>query len=148
MNQQIARQGQQVDVPVRHFGLRLSSTRQSAHLARHRAVQQLDEWGVPRGGDLSDSVALIVAELAANAVTHGRLPGRDFRLGLECGARMVRIEVSDARGGGGVVPVEPPVPSGDDDSGRGLCLVAALASRWGVADRLGPGKTVWAEVDV
>jgi hypothetical protein len=43
-----------------------------------------------------------------------------------------------------------PVPSGeaatdDDESGRGLAIVDALASRWGV-DRFEGGKSVWFEV--
>jgi hypothetical protein len=37
------------------------------------------------------------------------------------------------------------VPAADEDHGRGLLLVDALAARWGVTDRVGPGKTVWAE---
>lgn len=39
-------------------------------------------------------------------------------------------------------------PSADADGGRGLLLVGALASCWGVSERTGPGKTVWAEVDL
>ncbi|GAA1897035.1 hypothetical protein GCM10009837_18910 [Streptomyces durmitorensis] len=37
---------------------------------------QLDEWGVLYGCELSDTAAQIVAELAANAETHGRVSGR------------------------------------------------------------------------
>lgn len=33
---------------------------------------------LPYGSEASDSVGLPVAEPAANAVTHGRVPGRDF----------------------------------------------------------------------
>ncbi|GHH69247.1 hypothetical protein GCM10018793_01410 [Streptomyces sulfonofaciens] len=36
-------------------------------------------------------------------------------------------------------------PSADEDHGRGLLLVAALADAWGSAPRCGPGKCVWAE---
>ncbi|WP_313881806.1 hypothetical protein [Streptomyces silvisoli] len=36
----------------------------------------------------------------------------------------------------------------DADGGRGLFLVEALASRWGVSERTWPRKTVWAEVDL
>jgi hypothetical protein len=39
-------------------------------------------------------------------------------------------------------------PSADSDGGWGLILVEALADRWGVTDRNGPGKTIWAEVDL
>lgn len=38
-------------------------------------------------------------------------------------------------------------PPGDAESGRGLLIVAGLATRWAVASRVGaPGKTVWAEL--
>ncbi|MER6613315.1 hypothetical protein ABT276_08015 [Streptomyces xantholiticus] len=42
----------------------------------------------------------VVAELAANASTHGRLRGRDFLLSLFTtpGDRALRIEVTDIRG--------------------------------------------------
>lgn len=96
-------------------------------------------------------MALIVAELAANAVTHGRVPGRDFEVRLSLPAGSIRIEVSDTRAEsrppkpGDVRP--PPRPLGEH--GRGLVLVEALADRWEVVDREGsPGKTVRAEVDL
>ncbi|GAA1363959.1 ATP-binding protein [Streptomyces beijiangensis] len=126
------------------FAQRFSATRLGARLARRLAVQRLDAWGVPYGTHVSDTTALVVAELAANAVLHGHVPGRDFELRLtyehETGA--VRVEVSDTHPG-------RPDPSAvtaavaDADGGRGLLLVAALAARWGVSDRTGPGKTVW-----
>lgn len=134
-------------VTVRTFAQRLSATRRGARLARRLAVQQLDAWGVPYGSRASDAVALVVAELAANAVFHGRVPGRDFGLRLirEPERALIRIEVADTH------PHRPspdsPAPSTDDaDDGRGLVLVAATAVRWGVSERQGPGKTVWAEV--
>jgi len=138
----------QLDAGVRHFVVRLSPTPHSARLARHLALRQLEEWGIAgHGRDTSDRVGLIVAEFAANAVTHGRVPGRDFQLRLECGTDTIRVEVSDTRSGG-EVPADPAVPSGEANSGRGLCLINAVASRWGVEGRVGPGKTVWAEVDL
>ncbi|MFD3467870.1 ATP-binding protein [Streptomyces sp. NPDC058682] len=36
----------------------------------------------------------------------------------------------------------------DGDGGRGLHLVAAVADRWAVGERVGPGKRVWAELSV
>ncbi|MGQ4722134.1 ATP-binding protein [Streptomyces tunisiensis] len=50
--------------------------------------------------DLTERAELVVAELAANAVLHGRVPGRCFRLTLvlDPAADRLRIEVSDARG--------------------------------------------------
>ena len=128
-------------VTVRVFAQRFSSTRLGARLARHLAVQRLDAWGIPYDTDLSDAAALIVAELAANAVTHGRVPGRDFELRLTLTADTLRIEVSDARGERRPREVQP-----EGESGRGLLLVAALADRWSVHDRVPVGKTVRADV--
>ncbi|HZF86963.1 ATP-binding protein [Streptomyces sp.] len=136
----------QVTVTVRTFAQRFSATRRGARLARRLAAHQLDVWGVPHGTSASDAVVLIVAELSANAVVHGRVAGRDFALRLvhRPAAALVRVEVSDTH------PALPVclAPSADADGGRGLLLVGALASRWGVTERTGPGKTVWAEVDL
>lgn len=131
------------------FTHRFSSTRRGARLARLLVLQQLDAWGFPYRSEPSDLVAAVVAELAANAVTHGRVPGRDFEVRLTCTATTLRIEVADTRTEGRP-PVEdaPAAPPPDSETGRGLLLVAGLAARWGVAERRGPGKTVWAEIDL
>ncbi|WP_043687153.1 ATP-binding protein [Streptomyces xylophagus] len=139
----------QPPVTVRTFTQRLSPTPRGARLARHLALNQLEAWGIPHGSDSSDAVALIVAELAANAVTHGRVPGRDFELRLSLVTGSVRIEVTDTRSGPrppGPGAVREPLPLAE--SGRGLVLVGALADRWEVVDREPLGKTVRAEVDV
>ncbi|WP_406422809.1 ATP-binding protein [Streptomyces sp. NBC_00873] len=145
----------QLPVTVRVFVQRFSSTPRGARLARQLALHQLNGWGVPYRSDASETTALIVAELAANAVTHGRVPGRDFELRLvhAPGDRhtlgVLRIEVTDTRGelrppGPGEL-VAPPPGSG---SGHGLILVEALADRWAVLERVPPGKTVRAELDL
>ncbi|HZF88641.1 ATP-binding protein [Streptomyces sp.] len=135
-------------ITVRMFTQRLSATPRGARLARHLAVGQLAAWGVPYDTDASDTVAAVVAELAANAVTHGRVPGRDFELRLSLVPGTVRIEVTDTRSASrppGPGDVRPPRPLAE--TGRGLPLVDALADRWEVLDRV-PGKTVRAEVDL
>ncbi|MFF8845929.1 ATP-binding protein [Streptomyces sp. NPDC015127] len=129
--------------PTAEFTQRFTSTRRGARLARHLAVHQLDAWGYAYDSELSDTAALIVAELAANAVTHGRVPGRDFELRLRLTETTLRIEVSDARGER--VPMAREEPAPDAEAGRGLVLVAALAKDWGVSDR-SIGKTIWANV--
>ncbi|WBB58886.1 ATP-binding protein [Streptomyces sp. WMMC500] len=135
-------------VTVRVFSQRFSSTPLGARLARHLTLVKLNAWGVPYTATACDA-AVIVAELAANAVTHGRVPGRDFELRLSLLHRCVRIEVSDVRG-----ERRPPapgclgVPAADDDSGRGLLLVDELADRWAVLNRVPIGKTVRAELDL
>lgn len=131
------------------FTHRFSATRRGARLARLLVLQQLDHWGCPYRSEPSDLVAAIVAELAANAVTHGRVPGRDFEVRLTRSVTALRVEVADTR-----TEERPPVnetpaaPPSDSETGRGLLLVAGLAARWGVAERQGPGKTVWAEIDL
>ncbi|MGA5468713.1 ATP-binding protein [Streptomyces arboris] len=122
------------------------STPEGAQQARHAVVRQLGHWGFGPMADASCTVALVVAELAANAVRHGRLRGRNFevRVDYEGPASRFRVEVSDARLGR--TPEEPVLPPGDRESGRGLFLVECLATRWGWEPRNPIGKTVWAEV--
>ena len=130
--------------PAAEFAQRFSSTRHGARLARHLAVQQLDAWGVPYGSDPSDTAAVVVGELTANAVTHGRVPGRDFELRLTLTAGTIRVDVSDTRHEN-LPDHDAPPPAPDCESGRGLLLVGLLATRWGVRERA-VGKTVWAEI--
>jgi anti-sigma regulatory factor (Ser/Thr protein kinase) len=131
----------EVAADTRKFSMLLPSTRKGAQRARRVAVAQLAQWRLPY-----EAAEHVVAELAANAALHGRLPGRDFRLALSATGTRLRIEVTDARAERlpGV-----PRPAGDDaESGRGLLLVDALADRWGVTSGPYPAKTVWAEVDL
>ncbi|MBO1333651.1 ATP-binding protein [Streptomyces sp. VRA16 Mangrove soil] len=136
MNQEVA----QLACPTHHFSVQLSPTPRAARLARLLAVEQLRTWELVC---VLDGAAHIVAELAANAVTHARLPGRDFRLVLYVAEGVLRIEVADARG-----DRRPQLGSGEGESGRGLILVEALADRWGVTAGPAPRKTVWAEIDL
>lgn len=103
-------------------------------------------WTSERTGQLSRATAedalLIVSELVTNAVRHGR---PEVVLHLETTSDRVRIEVHDASDELPLVPVDQ--PAADRPSGRGLLIVAATASDWGIARRTGrPGKTVWAEL--
>ncbi|MEU3729808.1 ATP-binding protein [Streptomyces sp. NPDC033538] len=129
------------------FAMAFTSTPRGARLARLFVSHCLDAWGHPYDGDVNETLTLITAELCANAVRHGRVPGRDFhvRLTVEaCGGRL-RVEVSDTRAERRPVVTDPTGPDAEAESGRGLLLVTALADDWGVTDRHGgPGKTVWA----
>ncbi|MGW1608981.1 ATP-binding protein [Streptomyces sp. NPDC002285] len=130
----------QVTCPTHHFTVQLSATRRGARLARLLAERQLDDWGVPFEGAVH-----VVAELASNAVLHGRVPGRDFRLRLKLQTDgTLRVEVTDARGDR--LPRLPDPADHDVESGRGLRIVAAYAGRWGVDAAAANCKTVWAEV--
>ncbi|MCQ0024514.1 ATP-binding protein [Streptomyces somaliensis DSM 40738] len=135
----------ELPVPARRF----AATPRGVRLARHLAVRHMAEWGHPPASDASHAVALVVGELAANAVRHGRVYGRDFglRLALDEAAGLVRVEVADAASAKRP-PEAPPSSYPEDESGRGLFLVDVLAVRWGWAPRRSVGKTVWAEVPV
>ncbi|WP_316773536.1 ATP-binding protein [Streptomyces sasae] len=137
MNQQISTP---LDRPIRNFSVLLSPTRRGARLARLLATEHLRAWGLP----LEDA-AHVVAELAANAATHGRVAGRGFRLSMYVVGDTVRVEVTDTCG-----DRHPRTrrPSPDGENGRGLLIVEALADRWGVIPGPRPRKTVWAELTV
>lgn len=137
MNHETVTSEAELGSPLRNFSLLLSSTPRGARLARLLATEQLRSWGLPL-----DPAAHIVAELAVNAVTHGRVPGRDFRLTLYVIGGTLRIEVTDTRGDR--LPCAQNT-SPEAESGRGLLLVNALADRWGVTQGPYPRKTVWAE---
>ncbi|NUP21632.1 MAG: ATP-binding protein [Streptomyces sp.] len=130
----------QLDNPIRNFSVQLSPTPRGARLARLLATEQLRSWDLPL-----DPAAHVVAELASNAVKHGRIPGRDFLLLLYVVGDTVRIEVTDTRADR--LP-HPEQPAPDAESGRGLTIIGALADRWGVTAGLPPRKTVWAEIDL
>ncbi|MFJ3827676.1 ATP-binding protein [Streptomyces sp. NPDC090046] len=121
----------------------LPSTPRGARAARALTVAQLAEHRLP-----FEDAAQVVAELAANAVTHGKVRGRDFRLALRIApGPTLRIEVSDTRREFGP-PAVAEVPAPGAESGRGLALVSALATRWGTDHGPAPLKTVWAEMDL
>lgn len=88
-------------------------------------------------GDRADLAALLVSELVTNGVRHART-----RLLLRVRpGEPLRVEVRDD------LPVPPirAVPGAEDGSGRGLQILEALATRWGVeVDE--DGKTVWFEL--
>lgn len=84
-----------------------------------------------------EEIALMVSELATNAVHHART---DFTVTLQHDDREVRVEITD--GGTGRPTVKSPEPM--EPSGRGLRIVSDLADSFGI--RPGPeagGSTVW-----
>lgn len=90
----------------------------------------------PAAGD----ALVVLSELAGNAVVHSgsRLPGGTFSVLAEADAGSVRIEVKDRGGawraapGGAGEPAAGDPAAGDGQGGRGLAIVAALSSDWGV----------------
>ena len=82
---------------------------------------------------------LLITELVANAFKHGR--GLSH-VRVESNDHLLHVEVSDANSADPRV-ADPP-PTGEDERGRGLLLVATLASSWGSRpETRSGGKTVW-----
>jgi anti-sigma regulatory factor (Ser/Thr protein kinase) len=111
--------------------------------ARLHARLVVCEWGL---AGLAGDAELIVSELVTNAVTHGMRavaaadpPPVRLRLARLPGG--VQIEVWDSCDD---MPQVRCDPLGEETGGRGLVLVAALATRWGACRAPGGGKCVFA----
>ncbi|HET6875093.1 MAG TPA: ATP-binding protein [Acidimicrobiales bacterium] len=86
-----------------------------------------------------DDAVLVATELVTNAVLHGSPP---VELRVRRNGPRVRIEVEDASAS------QPVRALGDPGAmtGRGLAVVEALSSSWGVDPLASGGKVVWAEL--
>jgi anti-sigma regulatory factor (Ser/Thr protein kinase) len=108
--------------------------------ASERSVSQARSFVSDILGDLSDelrqSVALMVSELATNALVHA---SDGFEVFIDRTDHDLRVTVADQ--GPGAPVVRTPVVS--DPHGRGLRIVSALADEWGVDTVDTPGKHVW-----
>jgi MEDS: MEthanogen/methylotroph, DcmR Sensory domain len=107
--------------------------------ARHFAAGEMRRWATADTTELADDAALVVTELAANAIVHAR---SGFTLALWAHRDVLRISVRDRsplpRPEDG--PALPPAPL------HGLGAVDALAKRWGVEPLGTAGKTVWVDL--
>ncbi|MEO3927352.1 ATP-binding protein [Micromonosporaceae bacterium B7E4] len=117
---------------------------QGARTARHRLGAELD--GAVPAALLADA-EMVAAELLGNAVRHAPpLPGGMIRLTwllrTSPTAHTVEIRVTD---GGAAGPPRMRQVGPEATDGRGLLLVAALATDWGV-ERDGLGQSVWARL--
>ncbi|MFB7516336.1 ATP-binding protein [Streptomyces sp. NPDC056144] len=124
--------------------LRWPQATRSVPLARRELRRTLARW---EWQALEDAASLVLSELLTNAVRHGRVPGREIEtrfVRIPDGAGL-RIEVHDASERRPLIALPE---TGGADGGWGLPLVDVLAEKWGVCDRSGPGKLVWAELVV
>ncbi|MEV6531535.1 ATP-binding protein [Streptomyces sp. NPDC051639] len=121
---------------------RLPRHARSVGRARTLFQEQATSWKIPE--EVTETAVLLLSELMTNAYRHAKVsPGRGIWARCALDDDRLRVWVTDAND---TLP-EPRVASPDDESGRGLALVAALADDWGAAPREhGIGKTVWFEL--
>ncbi|WP_446459022.1 SpoIIE family protein phosphatase [Streptomyces zingiberis] len=109
---------------------------EAAPRARAFASGVLTSWRFP--DDLHDLGVMAASELVANSLQHGTPP---MRLRLRRTDRRLIVEVTD---GDDHLPrrrrAEPV-----DESGRGISIIATIASAWGSRRTPGGGKAVWCE---
>ncbi|OKI24003.1 ATP-binding protein [Streptomyces sp. CB03911] len=121
---------------------RLPASESSVAVARRLAVAQLGTWVGELDPDDRAVIELLVSELVTNAVRYGKAETTAVELiGTEDGTVVLTVE--DAN------PTEPQQrePEAEDEGGRGLLLVDALALRRGTI-RLNSGKKTWVEVQL
>lgn len=117
---------------VRH---RTQTSSGRSRRARAEILKRLPGWDAAAAA----TVELLAGELVSNALVHTGAPARVRMFQGE----KLRIEVVDAS-------PRPPLgreASGDDEYGRGLLLVDALATDWGWRPSRDGGKVVWARLD-
>jgi anti-sigma regulatory factor (Ser/Thr protein kinase) len=106
--------------------------------ARPIAAGRARRFVAEHAGDIAGdgALTLLTSELVTNGVLHART---HLRVGIATSRDHVLVTVADDDGSGSLV-----IPPPDDGrpSGRGLLLVDAIASQWGVFRHPG-GKTVW-----
>lgn len=107
----------------------------SVRAARRFVLGVLDGWGC---SELDDSAALLVSELVTNAIVHAH---STVELAVHLRPQRVRVEVIDTAR----EHVRRRDAKDDEQSGRGMALIEALAVAWGI-DSLLSGKSVWFEM--
>ena len=103
--------------------------------ARHALVAVLQGWGY-YDEEWLEAAALVTSELITNAVQHG---GGCVDFSVESHEGRVVVSVAD---GSSVVPRRR---DPDGIGGRGIAVIEAVSTRWGVHDHEG-GKRVWVEL--
>lgn len=124
--------------PAQTAALHLARDLRSAADARRFVTAFCAEWECAA---VVDDALLVVSELVANAVTHA---ATDCDLRLLLSSARLRIEVEDSGAGS----PDLAAATTDDERGRGLFLVSALSTAWGVDSVPNQRKRVWADLQL
>ncbi|MDQ1732145.1 MAG: hypothetical protein QOK10_2304 [Pseudonocardiales bacterium] len=115
----------------------------SAYLVRRSVAESLRLAGVSDADTFN--AALIASELVGNAVRHApALPSGHLVIEWSVSGAAYQIAVTD---GGAIRSLSIPPADVSDTAGRGLSIVGAISSEWGVT----PGEgttTVWARANL
>lgn len=103
---------------------------------RAEIAQAASGWGFAGLADLD----LVASELVTNAIVHGQTPSVATLRLLMPG----HVELAVADGGPGSPHLRR--TSDGDPTGRGLRIVDAVSTSWGIEDRAADGTTVWARL--
>jgi anti-sigma regulatory factor (Ser/Thr protein kinase) len=124
---------------VRNARIDLGAGPQAPARARQSVITDFSEL---LDGAVAQSAVLLTSELVTNAVTHGQVDAQHHVIMyVALAVDRLRVEICDR--GPGFDPAN--LPQGRVRGGKGLVLLDALASRWGVSTD--DGTCVWFEID-
>lgn len=109
-------------------------------VARDRVADRARRLGLHLGEELINDLKLLTGELVANSITHTEAA---CVVCVRWTGERLRVEVTDVD----PTRVTPSQALPTDEHGRGLFLIAALATEWG-ANPCTAGKTIWFELAI
>ncbi|WP_405931578.1 ATP-binding protein [Streptomyces sp. NBC_00827] len=120
------------------YGFTVAAAVDAVPSARRQVAALAQNLGLPISDEMLETVELLASEVIANAVLYSAAP---CDVAVTRTDERLRVEVTDT---------DPSLPSAveagpNDESGRGLLLVDALADAWGMQPEP-PGKTTWFEI--
>lgn len=114
------------------------ATAEQCHLMRHQLAARCIDAGISERQ--SQTVELLAAEMLSNAVRHGS--GKQMSFRLLRGEGRVRVEVYSE---GPEFNAEPREAKASATSGRGLAIIDAMATEWGISSHEG-SQRAWFEL--
>ena len=120
------------------YGFTVAAAVDAVPAARRQVVLMAQGLGLPLSDQTLETIELLAGEVIANAVLYTEAP---CEVSVTSADERLRVEVTDMN-----ASLPRAVEAGpNDESGRGLQLVNALADAWGTRQEL-PGKTMWFEI--
>jgi anti-sigma regulatory factor (Ser/Thr protein kinase) len=120
------------------YGFTVAAAVDAVPAARRQVVSLAQALGLPLSDQTLETVELLASEVIANAVLYTDAP---CDVSVTRADERLRVEVTDTD-----ASLPSTVEAGpNDERGRGLLLVSALADAWGTQPEP-PGKTTWFEI--